>query len=184
MQLRLRFTIEPTGTVSNTSSTTVVRAGDSDAATVVAQCVERVVQALSFPVRPSGGPAAVSLPFVFSPSEGANAQSSDSGSNVPTGRVDPVQVSAILRAHTPAMRACYVRAQAIDRTLTGQVMVRFTVGTDGRVTHVSSQPVAGSGNSLGLQDVTRCIEGVIRPLVFPPPTGGPAALVLPVNLGP
>jgi hypothetical protein len=178
MRLRVRFTIEQAGTVSGASSTTVVSAGDDVAAGEVARCVETVVRNTTFPARETGGAVEATLPFVFTPSPGTATASA------PTGRVDPVLVSGIIRNRMAEMRGCYTRALAADPTLAGRVTVRFVVTPTGRVTNLSSQTTPRGGGTDRLTGVARCVEGVLQPLTLPPPTGGPAAVALPLDFGP
>jgi outer membrane biosynthesis protein TonB len=197
MRLRVRFRIELNGTVSNAASMTVVSSGDPDAALEVSQCVETVIRDTTFPARASGNPIEMVQPFVFTPTGGASTtpslpsapgtSASPNGTAdgpTSTGRIDPAQVSSIVRARVSAVRDCYNRALTSDASLTGRVQVRFTVGTDGHIVRIGSDPVTQSGNPTLMNQVARCIEGVLQPAVFPAPTGGPAAFALPFEFGP
>ncbi|MEI8254309.1 MAG: AgmX/PglI C-terminal domain-containing protein, partial [Deltaproteobacteria bacterium] len=195
LQLRthVRFTIEPAGRVPTASSTTVVLAGEPDAATAVAQCVEGIVRATAFPARTGGAALETSLPFSFSPGAGVPAGGGGgpaTGTPAPTraaaatGRIDAARTGAVIRANTDQVRACYTRALQVHPDLSGRVMVRFTVDTSGRVTAPSSQVTPISGDRDAFDAVATCIESVLTSLTLPPPTDGPAAVALPFDFSP
>jgi len=71
------------------------------------------------------------------------------------------------------VRGCYERALARDATLQGELTVRLRVEADGRVSQT-----ALSGDD-ALRGAGRCMEAVLRQLVFPAPTGGAATVTVP-----
>lgn len=82
-------------------------------------------------------------------------------------------VSRTLAGRRGAVRQCYEREIAHDATLRGELTVRLRVEADGHVSQTST------GGDPALLRVGRCIEDVLRPLRFPPPTGGAATVAVP-----
>lgn len=102
----------------------------------------------------------------------------DAGVDVPVlppthGRIAPAEAQRVLATRATEVRRCYEQAQARDATLTGELTVRLRVEADGRVSQTSL-----SGDD-ALRGTGRCIEGALRTLVFPAPTGGPATVTVP-----
>jgi outer membrane biosynthesis protein TonB len=191
MRTRVRFTIEPGGSVPTASSTTVVTSGDADAASTVAQCVEGVVRTTSFPARPGGAATETTLPFAFSPgpATASPAASSTAGTSASTagtasGRIDPVRTATVIRENTDSIRTCYTRSLRAHPDLSGRVLVRFTVDPSGHVLNPTSQVTPLSGDRDALESVADCIEGILQSHPLPPPTGGAAAVALPFDFSP
>jgi hypothetical protein len=108
----------------------------------------------------------------------AGVRARDAGVDVaplpPThGRIEAEVVSRTLAGRRAAVRQCYEHEIAHDATLRGEITVRLRVETDGHVSQTST------GGDPALLRVGRCIEDVLRPLRFPPPTGGPATVAVP-----
>jgi hypothetical protein len=187
LRLRVRFALQASGSTSNVSSTATVGAGDADAATAVAECIENLVRGTSFTARAGGNTVEVVVPFTFAPtatSSTAGASNTGASTATPTGRIDPVRTSEVIRNQTGTIRECYARALASDPALAGRVMVRFTVDPAGRVLSPSAQTTTRGGNPAHLDEVAHCIEDVLEAMTLPPPTGGPAAVALPFDFGP
>lgn len=197
LQLRtlVRFTIEPAGRVAAASSTTVVLAGEPDAATSVAQCVEGLVRGTVFPGRAVGTAVETSLPFSFTPGAGTSATTAGgvdraaTGATNPanvaaTGHIDAARTGAVIRANTDRIRACYTRALQDHPDLSGRVLVRFTVDLAGRVIAPGSQVTTLTGDRNALASVASCIEAALVTLTLPPPSDGPAAVALPFDFSP
>ncbi len=89
------------------------------------------------------------------------------------GRIEPREAQRVLATRATEVRGCYERALARDATLAGELTVRLRVESDGRVSQTSL-----SGDD-ALRGAGRCMEGVLRGLVFPAPTGGPATVTVP-----
>jgi hypothetical protein len=94
------------------------------------------------------------------------------------GRIDPAEIQRLLGAHTDALRQCYQRELQHDATLRGEVIVRVRVEEDGSVSETRS------GGDPVMLAVGRCIEGLLRTLRFPRPTGGPATVAAPFVFAP
>jgi hypothetical protein len=191
-QVRVRFTIDAAGLVTQASSTAVAEQGDLDRVSDLARCLEGVVRGTSFPAREGGSPAEVSMSFVFAPGtpSATGATTSVSGrlgaasAMATPGMLDRDRVAATIRARMPSLSACYERASQQERHLAGRVSVRFVVGTNGRVRDVQTSTVTHAGNPARMSDVARCVQSVFFGFVFDPPTGGAAAAVLPLDFGP
>ena len=108
----------------------------------------------------------------------AGAVRRDAGVDVPVlpptrGRIDPAGAQRVLATRATEVRGCYERALARDATLQGELTVRLRVEADGRVSQT-----ALSGDD-ALRGAGRCMEAVLRGLVFPAPTGGAATVTVP-----
>ncbi len=79
----------------------------------------------------------------------------------------PPGPSATLRSVLPrirrALKSCYEHSLKSNLDAHGQVTVRFTVGTDGRVVTVETK------QNPSLDGVARCFRRVLRQVRFPPP---------------
>ncbi len=191
-RVRVRFTIDAAGLVTQASSTAVAEAGDPDRVSDLARCVEGIIRGTTFPARAGASPAEVSMPFVFSPGapSATVASASNAGSSAPAaaiatpGTLDRERVAATIRARMPQLSQCYARASQQDPQLAGRVTVRFVVNPDGRVADVQSTPTTQAGVPTHMTDVARCVQSAFFGFVFSPPTGGAAAAVLPLDFGP
>lgn len=94
------------------------------------------------------------------------------------GELDAGRVAAVIRSQIGGIRSCYERALRNNPTLAGRLDVRFTIGTAGRVTSISSSGLNQA------PDVGSCVTARIRGLVFPPPTGGAVDFSFPFNFTP
>ena len=65
------------------------------------------------------------------------------------------------------IQACYEEQLKEHPRLSGRVDVSWTIGLDGRVTEVSTK---------GLDEVSECIESVIKSIQFRPPYGVPEVI--------
>lgn len=191
-RVRVRFTIDAAGLVTQASSTAVAEAGDPDRVSDLARCVEGIIRGTTFPARAGASPAEVSMPFVFAPGAASTtvASASGAGASAPAaaiatpGTLDRERVAATIRARMPQLSQCYARASQQDPQLAGRVTVRFVVNPDGRVADVQSTPTTQAGVPTHMTDVARCVQSAFFGFVFSPPTGGPAAAVLPLDFGP
>jgi hypothetical protein len=96
----------------------------------------------------------------------------------PRGRIDADQVAAALHSRTTEVRACYERELSHDRTLEGHAEVHLRVDASGEVTRRTVIAPARFG-AFG-----RCLQGVLRELSLPRPTGGGVELVFPFAFSP
>ncbi len=82
------------------------------------------------------------------------------------GTIDEQALSNTLRRKQSDVTRCYERALGSAPGLSGRIQLRFTVGTDGRVTRVSL-PVNQVSSAVG-----SCLAGAARRWRFDAPTGG------------
>jgi len=73
-------------------------------------------------------------------------------------------IQRIVRANLSQLRLCYEREWRRQPTLAGRVVVRFTIGPDGRVLSSDVQ-----SSTLGNADVETCVVKQVGRLAFPPP---------------
>ncbi len=83
-------------------------------------------------------------------------------------------ISRVVKRRIRAVQACYERALKKERTLAGKLVVRFTIGTAGRVT--SARVITNSTRSAS---VGSCVTGRISGWRFPRPRGGPVTVSYP-----
>jgi TonB family protein len=76
-------------------------------------------------------------------------------------------VAAVISRRKGAIQSCYERELKKNPNIAGKVVVRFNIGTAGRVTSAS---VASS--SLGAPAVGSCVVSRIKSWRFPKPEGG------------
>lgn len=96
------------------------------------------------------------------------------------GNLDRDIIRRIVRAHINEVRFCYATGLARRPKMRGRVVVRFTIGPNGRV---SASKVARS--SLRDKRVASCISAAVRRWKFPKPQGGGDVVVTyPFVLGP
>lgn len=89
-----------------------------------------------------------------------------SGSVVGDGVIDKGRVSAVFKARAAALQSCYERELKKNPKLGGKLVVRFVIGSAGRVTSVN---VSGS---VGSATVNQCVSSRISGWKFPKPEGG------------
>jgi hypothetical protein len=77
--------------------------------------------------------------------------------------LDPAIIRRYIRRNIDKIQRCYEQELPGDPKLAGRVTVRFTIGADGRVIHVSAA---------GMPTVEECVAAVISTIQFPPPRGG------------
>ena len=82
------------------------------------------------------------------------------------GFLDERVVDRAMAPHVPAMIDCFERAGDARRYLSGRIVLRFVVEASGSVSDIHVIK-----NDLGNYPVERCLIGVGRRIVFPPPEG-------------
>ena len=73
------------------------------------------------------------------------------------GQLDGKSVTSVFRRRASAFRACYERRLKVNPNLKGKVVIRFTIGTAGRITSIKV-----TGNTTGDNAVGSCITGKVR----------------------
>jgi TonB family protein len=76
--------------------------------------------------------------------------------------VNREQLASFVRARKGAITQCYERELKRNPTLKGRVVVRFTIGTNGRATDVEIDET-----TIGNDAVTNCIRTIIKGWSFP-----------------
>ena len=95
------------------------------------------------------------------------------------GRLPAEVVHRILRMTFGRFRRCYEIGLVKNPTLTGQVVMRFSIDKQGSI-----YSVVDGGSSLPDRAVVQCILGAIKVLAFPAPESGIVTVVYPITLGP
>jgi TonB family protein len=90
------------------------------------------------------------------------------------GKANPTEVARVIRQGLAAIRGCYERGLKRDPRLAGKLILRFTVTPAGTVTHIEIED-----DSLGDEEVARCLRALVARWRFPPPQGGPAEIAFP-----
>lgn len=91
------------------------------------------------------------------------------------GILDQGKVTKVVRKNMPALRNCYEKALKKNPSLGGKISIKFTIGTNGRVTSAKA-----ASDSVGDSSVTSCVIGKFRGFVFAKPEGGAVTYVYPI----
>ena len=83
------------------------------------------------------------------------------------GELDPGLVAKEVRARLGAIKACYERALKRNPTLTGKIVMHWTITAAGTVSGVDVEQ-----DSLGDSEVASCIKSLVARWRFPAPSGG------------
>jgi hypothetical protein len=84
----------------------------------------------------------------------------------------------VIRKNFPQFRLCYERGWIKNRHLKGRITVRFVIDHSGKVARTA---VHGDLPDRGVVD---CVARNLDALSFPPPDGGPVAVVYPIQFCP
>lgn len=189
--VRMQWTVAPSGSVDDATiqRSTIEHEG-------VTNCLTRFVEGLKYPQRARAGRAdwtfvrgvgdasvleraekrrklAKGRHAKHEPgrSEGARVDERSLG-ELPTNRIESV-AEAGFRIYAHCLRS------GLDRNikLRGRVLLRFTIGDDGRVLRV-----ADAGSDLPDLDVIDCVAQGFYALEFPPPSGGIVSVTYPIFL--
>jgi TonB family protein len=90
------------------------------------------------------------------------------------GELDQGQIKKVIKKDLGRIKYCYERELAPSPTLSGKVVVKFTIGTSGKVTKAS---IASS--SLGNKKVESCVVNIVKKMKFPKPKGGKVVVSYP-----
>jgi hypothetical protein len=83
-------------------------------------------------------------------------------------------VRRVIKRQQRQVRACYEQALARDPEARGKVTIKFAIDLKGDVSQATI-----TEDTLSDPEVGRCVQGVIRSLKFPTPTGGPIIINYP-----
>jgi TonB family protein len=90
------------------------------------------------------------------------------------GELDPGVVSKEVRSRLGAIKACYERALKRNPTLSGKVVVHWTITAAGTVSGIDVE-----NDSLGDSEVANCIKSLVARWRFPAPAGGSVEVSFP-----
>ncbi len=82
------------------------------------------------------------------------------------GSLSRADIQKVIRAKLRPIKACYEKELRQTPALAGEIVVKFKIEGDGTVADVVL--VAPEG----FEPVSKCLEGIVRKMVFPPPKGG------------
>ena len=93
------------------------------------------------------------------------------------GELSPAEVNQGIQAAAPGVLGCYNQALGRDATLSGQVVTRITIDTDGSVAEVAITE--------GMEaTLDACVADAVKGATFPAPRGGQAIATFPFALSP
>jgi outer membrane biosynthesis protein TonB len=90
------------------------------------------------------------------------------------GQLDPGVVSKEVRSRLGAIKACYERALKRNPTLSGKVVVHWTITAAGTVSGIDIE-----NDTMGDNEVSSCIKSLIARWRFPAPAGGSVEVSFP-----
>lgn len=86
------------------------------------------------------------------------------GSAAVAGSIDGPVIRRVVKMHVGRFKSCYQQDRAIDPKARYRVAIKFTIGSDGKVSAAS----AAGGSKL----LEACLVAAMKRLVFPAPKGG------------
>ena len=90
------------------------------------------------------------------------------------GSIEKDAIRRVMKQHIGEVKRCYEAELEKDKNLAGKVMVRFVIGTDGKV------PESGiESTTLKSPAAEKCIADAVRAWEFPKPSGGTVAVSYP-----
>lgn len=93
------------------------------------------------------------------------------------GQIDKDSVARVFSRRKSAIKYCYERALKLNSNIKGKVVIRFTIGTAGRITSVQA-----SQNTTGDPGIADCIIEKVQGWRFDPPSGGSVTFSYPFLL--
>ncbi|HEY4188106.1 MAG TPA: AgmX/PglI C-terminal domain-containing protein [Polyangia bacterium] len=90
------------------------------------------------------------------------------------GELDPSVVSKEVRSRLGAIKACYERALKRNPTLSGKIVVHWTITAAGTVSGIDVE-----NDTLGDSEVANCIKSLVARWRFPAPAGGSVEVSFP-----
>lgn len=90
------------------------------------------------------------------------------------GKMDQAKINAIIKSKQKALQDCYERELRKNPNLSGKIVVRFTIGEDGKVSDVRIE-----SDNMGNPEVSDCILSRIRRWLFPKPDEGSVTVSVP-----
>jgi len=102
------------------------------------------------------------------------ATSGDPKGSIHGGSIAPVEVKKAITEHKAEFKACYHALLEKDKKASGKVVLRITVGEDGKV----EETVIMNETSLPNETAT-CIADIVKTITFAKPVGGKARITYP-----
>lgn len=93
------------------------------------------------------------------------------------GKLDGSSVTRVFKRRSRAFRACYESRLKVNPNISGKVVIKFTIGTAGRITNIRV-----ASNSTGDSAVGKCIVGKVRGWRFDRPESGAVTFTYPIVL--
>lgn len=93
------------------------------------------------------------------------------------GQIDKDSVARVFSRRKSAIKYCYERALKLNSNIKGKVVIRFTIGTAGRITSVQA-----TQNTTGDPGIADCIIEKVQGWRFDPPSGGSVTFSYPFLL--
>ena len=90
------------------------------------------------------------------------------------GKISDADIEKTLSKYLEKFQRCYEKALLSDPSISGEVQMRWTIGTSGHVSE--AQVVRSEMNKKPLHD---CLTKELGKIVFPAPKGGPATVKKP-----
>jgi TonB family protein len=94
--------------------------------------------------------------------------------SVAGGSLAPVDVKKAIVARKEDVKACYHALLEKQKKASGKVVIRFTIGEDGKV----EDTVIMNETTLP-NDTAQCIADILKTIEFPKPTGGKVRITYP-----
>ena len=108
---------------------------------------------------------------------GSSSKSGDAPTELgTTGHLAREKIEAVVRKNHGVFRECFEKTHGRNRRLKGQVVVRFIIDRDGRVSLSELEK-----STLADEEATSCIVDGFRKLRFPRPDGGVVTVVYPMK---
>jgi hypothetical protein len=105
---------------------------------------------------------------------GVHGRVMDSAPEVESSDLDKAALARFIKARLSAVQACYEQQLKRNPSLKGKIVVRFTIGSTGRITEVDIDD-----NQMGNDEVASCIKAKIRAWTTPFKPDGDATVSYP-----
>ncbi len=144
----------------------------------VASCTLNVLQGITFPNPKGGKEMVVRFPIVFSMTSGNYGQLGNTAPIPPVIRAGKVKagpalskevIKRVMKKNVPRIQYCYEKELLHQPKLQGRIEVKYTIGTNGRVSQTTVKGLTPA--------MTSCIEKVLKKMQFPKPIGGGVVVV-------
>jgi hypothetical protein len=90
------------------------------------------------------------------------------------GSLDRAVIQRVVRSHFGRIRGCYQKELRSKPGVAGRLLVRFVIGTDGKVSKVAG------GGTVNSEPLHKCVVAQFRGMVFPKPRNGVVVVNYPI----